>query len=83
MDEADRLCDDIAIIDRGKVVARGTPSQLKDGLGGDVKRFNRARKYEEFLVRNLGTRRVQKPPNHPSILGMLSSDSLPNFNLNM
>jgi ABC-2 type transport system ATP-binding protein len=36
MDEADRLCDDIAIIDHGTVVARGTPSQLKDGLGGDV-----------------------------------------------
>ncbi len=36
MDEADRLCDDIAIIDHGRVVARGTPSELKDGLGGDV-----------------------------------------------
>src|SRR6266540_40665 len=36
MDEADRLCDRIAIIDRGKIVALGTPKSLKDSLGGDT-----------------------------------------------
>jgi len=36
MDEADSLCDEIAIVDRGRVVARGTPEALKRGLGGDV-----------------------------------------------
>ncbi len=36
MDEAEELCDDIAIIDRGRIVARGTPDELKSGLGGDV-----------------------------------------------
>ena len=34
------------------------------GLGGDVQRLNRARKYEEFLVRNLGTRK-KKPSKRP------------------
>jgi ABC-2 type transport system ATP-binding protein len=29
MDEADRVADEIAIIDRGKIVARGTPAALK------------------------------------------------------
>lgn len=36
MEEADFLCDRIAIMDRGKFVAMNTPAQLKDILGGDV-----------------------------------------------
>jgi ABC-2 type transport system ATP-binding protein len=36
LDEADTMCDRIAIIDHGKIVASGTPNQLKDRLGGDV-----------------------------------------------
>ncbi|MEM2282329.1 MAG: ATP-binding cassette domain-containing protein [Candidatus Hadarchaeales archaeon] len=36
LEEADALCDRIAIIDRGKIVAMGKPSELKEGLGGDI-----------------------------------------------
>ncbi|HSB47397.1 MAG TPA: ATP-binding cassette domain-containing protein [Candidatus Bilamarchaeum sp.] len=36
MEEADSLCDRIAIIDHGKIIADGTPSELKDSLGGDI-----------------------------------------------
>ncbi len=36
MEEADRLCDKIAIVDLGKIVALGTPSQLKSEIGADV-----------------------------------------------
>jgi ABC-2 type transport system ATP-binding protein len=36
MEEADSLCDRIAIIDQGKIIAMGTPDQLKDSLGGDI-----------------------------------------------
>jgi len=36
MDEADRLSDRIAIIDRGKIVAEGSPQELKAKVGGDV-----------------------------------------------
>ena len=36
LDEADQLCDRIAIIDGGRVKAVGAPSELKSGLGGDV-----------------------------------------------
>ncbi len=36
MEEADYLCDRIAIMDHGKFVAMDTPSKLKDLLGGDV-----------------------------------------------
>ena len=36
LDEADQLCDRIAIIDGGRVKAIGSPSELKSGLGGDI-----------------------------------------------
>jgi ABC-2 type transport system ATP-binding protein len=36
MEEADHLCNRVAIIDHGKVIALDTPKNLKDGTGGDV-----------------------------------------------
>lgn len=36
MDEADRLCDRVAIIDRGRIVAIDTPASLKARVGEDV-----------------------------------------------
>jgi ABC-2 type transport system ATP-binding protein len=34
MDEAERLCDRLAIVDHGQIIAEGTPSDLIDQLGG-------------------------------------------------
>lgn len=36
LEEADALCDRLAIIDDGRVVARGTPEELKRQISGDV-----------------------------------------------
>ncbi|HEV2887898.1 MAG TPA: ATP-binding cassette domain-containing protein [Jatrophihabitans sp.] len=36
LEEADALCDRIAIIDNGEIVAEGTPDQLKHEISGDV-----------------------------------------------
>ena len=36
MDEADKLADRVAIIDEGKIIATGTPGDLKKEIGGDV-----------------------------------------------
>jgi ABC-2 type transport system ATP-binding protein len=36
MEEADKLCDRIGIIDKGKIIALDTPSKLKARIGGDI-----------------------------------------------
>ena len=36
MEEADYLCDRVAIIDHGKIIALGTPDELKKSMSGDV-----------------------------------------------
>ncbi len=36
LEEADELCDRLAIVDQGAIVVEGTPAGLKAGLGGDV-----------------------------------------------
>jgi ABC-2 type transport system ATP-binding protein len=36
LEEADKLCDRLAIIDEGRIVAEGTPEQLKAEMGHDV-----------------------------------------------
>ncbi len=36
MDEAERLCDKVAIIDHGRILAIGTPDELKSMIGSDV-----------------------------------------------
>jgi ABC-2 type transport system ATP-binding protein len=36
LEEADSLCDRVAIIDHGKIVVVGPPEELKHGLGGDI-----------------------------------------------
>ena len=36
LEEADSLCDRVAIIDHGRIVVVGTPTELKDSLGGDI-----------------------------------------------
>ncbi|HUY96222.1 MAG TPA: ATP-binding cassette domain-containing protein [Verrucomicrobiae bacterium] len=36
LEEADQLCDQLTIIDQGRLVAAGTPSELKRQIAGDV-----------------------------------------------
>uniref|UniRef100_A0AAU2JYZ9 ABC-type xenobiotic transporter n=1 Tax=Streptomyces sp. NBC_00049 TaxID=2903617 RepID=A0AAU2JYZ9_9ACTN len=43
LDEADRLADDIVVIDKGRVIANGTPDGLKSQVGGQVLQLRPAR----------------------------------------
>ena len=36
LDEADNLCDRIALIDHGRILTIGSPSELKASIGGDI-----------------------------------------------
>lgn len=60
MDEADRICDRVAIIDRGTLIAEGTPEQLKTRYGkGEVlelevqSEINEIKLEEQFNSSNL------------------------------
>jgi len=51
LEEADQLCSRLAIIDRGRVVAEGTPDALKGELSGDAIHVDLAHVVEEARVR--------------------------------
>jgi ABC-2 type transport system ATP-binding protein len=54
MDEAQRLCDRVAIVDKGTVIALGTPRELIQSLGGtDVVEFTCDGPVVHDWVRNL------------------------------
>ena len=54
LDEADALCDRVAIIDYGKIVAEGTPEELKRAIAGDVVTFSVAGEQRRALDLNQG-----------------------------
>ena len=39
LDEADQLADTVAVLDHGRIVARGAPEELKSGLGTEIVRL--------------------------------------------
>jgi len=52
MDEADDMCQRIAIIDHGRIIAQGTPRDLKNSIpGGYLVRWRFTRAEPEFLKR--------------------------------
>jgi len=53
LEEADRLVSQLAIVDRGRVVASGTPDGLKGGLRGDVVQVELPSDADASLVRGV------------------------------
>jgi len=73
MDEADRLCDRIGIIDLGKIMALGTPEELKKDVGGDVVTLSPCEDKEEACQEFI--RRTQNVlSGKPFITGMQPTD---------
>ncbi len=50
MSEADYLCDRVAIMDSGKIVVMGSPTELKESLGGDVVTFQLAKPSKPLAI---------------------------------
>ena len=76
LEEADQLASGIAVIDRGRVIAEGTPGQLKASVGGGalhVRLLDAGRRAEAagLLERAVGD--VELPPD-PAALVVASSD---------
>jgi len=68
MDEADKLCDTIAIIDNGKIIVTGTLGELKSSVGGDSIVFSflseeTARNAETLLAEKIQVEKIQTSNN--------------------
>jgi ABC-2 type transport system ATP-binding protein len=68
MDEADKLCDSIAIIDNGRIIVTGTPTELKSSLGGDSIAFTfptveAARQAATLLAEKIEAERIKTIDN--------------------
>jgi ABC-2 type transport system ATP-binding protein len=55
MEEADALCERLAIIDHGKIIAQGTPRELKSSIPGGYLIRVRFNQLPEGLLASLGT----------------------------
>ena len=67
LDEADQLADGIAVIDHGRVIAEGTPAQLKGSVGGGALHVRlldpeQREQAERVLAVELGTVHLEPDP---------------------
>ena len=67
LEEADQLADGIAVIDHGKVIAEGTPGQLKASVGSGALHVrlldpDHRPEAEQLLIRELGGVRLEPDP---------------------
>jgi len=62
LEEADALCDRIAIIDHGKILVTGSPNELKRKLGGDIitLQVNENRDISGFIEKIENVREVRR-----------------------
>ena len=61
LDEADQLSDEIAVMDHGKIIAQGTPGQLKASAGADVIRLRLASPSQRDQARQILARLLGVP----------------------
>ena len=67
LDEADQLADGIAVIDHGRVIAEGTPGQLKASVGGGALKVRlldpeQRPEAQSLLARELGSVHLEPDP---------------------
>jgi ABC-2 type transport system ATP-binding protein len=67
LEEADQLADGIAVIDHGKVIAEGTPAQLKASVGSGALHIRllepgQRAEAERLLARQLGAAHLEADP---------------------
>lgn len=75
MQEADELCDRIAIMNRGKIAVSGSPEQLKEQLGGDVVSITTTGGDAGTLLQELGYQLLSQSQNNTFDLVVNNGDS--------
>ncbi len=68
MDEAERLCDRVAIIDHGKVIAEGTPKELIAQLGGEH--------FIDILLEGEGALRPEELQHLPAVVSVRQEEGV-------
>jgi ABC-2 type transport system ATP-binding protein len=66
MDEAERLCDRVAVVDAGKVIALGSPQELISRLGGEH--------FIEFVLNENSAARVEGLNELPAVVSVRQED---------
>ncbi len=66
LDEADQLAARVAVIDHGKVITEGTPSELKDKLGGSVVELTVADECRDQTLQALTAVTGEEPSYEPA-----------------
>jgi ABC-2 type transport system ATP-binding protein len=79
LDEADQLSDRIAVIDRGKIIADGTPGQLKASVGAGILRIRvtapgQRGRAQQVLARALGVA-VRAEPDPVALTARIEGDA--------
>ncbi len=79
MDEADRLAGEIAVLDRGRLIARGTPAELKSKVGGQTLEVRPAKRSDrgaaESVIADVVGARPTRRPEDTGVISVAVSDS--------
>ena len=76
LEEADQFADQVAIVDRGRVVADGTPDELKRGLEGDAVRVEFASPAAAAAAARVLAGRPDSPAGLPNVVAVEGSTVL-------
>ena len=76
MEEAEKLCDRIAIIDDGKIIALNTPDNLKKSMGGDIVLLEGTNLHLDKIRKFPFVKKIQKSKNHVRITVINSAKNL-------
>lgn len=79
MEEADELCNRIAIMDHGKIIKLGTSDKLKDSLGGDIVRVKSTdnQKLIPLLKKNKIFKKIREVQEKIEITTKNGSEAIP------
>jgi ABC-2 type transport system ATP-binding protein len=78
MEEADRLCKRVAIVDKGTIVAEGSPMSLKTEIGGDVVQISVASPDSE-LQNGLAQKSLDLLKDRPYVTSATATDGVVNL----